>query len=349
MTTFTFGATLDELANLGNFTDMDANISSSTGQFVYDTADGFRVTVIGSGFTFDPGGNPTGGTISEVIVREGGVEVLRIFDATIVAADYQVGDFMNDLMQGDTVVTSTGIDPFSGTTIKPDGANMSSGIRFGGDNSVTGTTFFEVALGICRTSGTSIFVGGDSTLAAQFTYASGDVFDVALDSAVIGGDDHIVFSAIGEPIHGLISAEGDVYTMAGQSRVVGGNDIVDMREANTTSLLTVSGDANSAAGLSTLIGGDDIIYGASTRGSRLYGDAEYVATETTVVGGDDTIYAALATILSRVVQMRTRSTLIKTTPVTSSRTSKTMWIPLKLMATARAMMPLITRPKLAAM
>ena len=250
--------------NLVGFGALDGTPTSTS--WSYLTPAGHRVSVTGTGMTYDAAGRPIAGTATSISIDLGadGVADVLIGGISVAAATLDDGpaSFWRLLEGNDLIRGPEGYTPYTEAFIVGDGVTARPGDGFGG-------------LDI-------IHVGKVSA------YVSGDVEDVGSPVAgsppshYRGGNDEIL-GHVTEEGQGVV---GDASRVYGGSRLTGGNDTILLQSSNVTT--HVSGDAGDAVG--EVVGGDDhITVGWDYRG-EIAGDVAEAHPPSRVEGGDDTIY-----------------------------------------------------------
>ena len=251
--------------NLVGFGALDGTPTSTS--WSYLTPAGHRVSVTGTGMTFDAAGRPISGTATFISIDLGadGIPDVTIGGISVAAATLDDGPASfwsmlegNDFIRG----PEDGWTPFPSAFIVGDGVASRPGDGFGG-------------LDI-------IHVGTGST------FVSGDVENVGSPvagspaSQYRGGNDEIL-GHVTERGQGVI---GDASRVYGGSRLTGGNDSILVQSNDATTY--VSGDAGDAVG--EVVGGNDYItVGWDFRG-EIAGDVSEAHPPSRVEGGDDRIF-----------------------------------------------------------
>jgi Ca2+-binding RTX toxin-like protein len=251
-----------------NLVSFGSTVSAGPTAWTYLTPAGHRVTVTGTGMTFDAAGRPTGGTATaiEIDVRNDSSADLRITGISVAAATLDDGpaSFWRFLEGNDVIL---------GPESAQGGAY--SIFRFFGD-------------GLAARNGA---VGGDDIihLGDRISTAVGDVSQVGPLAAVDyhGGNDEI----LGLVTSAVQYAYGDAGTVYGGSRLTGGHDTILIQSTSTSA--GASGDTADVrshnGALATVVGGNDYITAGYYFQGVLAGDVSWQEGNSVVHGGDDTI------------------------------------------------------------
>jgi Ca2+-binding RTX toxin-like protein len=251
---------------LVSFGSLDGTPTSTTWQYL--TPAGHRVTVSGTGMTFDGGGRAIAGTATSVAIDVGndGSPDILITGISVLATTLDDGpaSFWG-LLGGNDVIL---------------GPELSQGAPLFG-------SFVYFAEGIVAKPGAS--TGGSDIVSAgdRSTSVSGDVMNVGSPTVGApmtdyhGGNDEIL-GALTEEHHGMT---GDAWRVYGGSRLTGGNDNFFIQSTNAIS--SVEGDAGDVVGQA--LGGDDYISAGKDFRGTLVGDVREAHPDSQVEGGNDSI------------------------------------------------------------
>jgi Ca2+-binding RTX toxin-like protein len=278
--------TLDQTLELVTFTGAGTVVRNSENYaWTSNTAPVNGVYFNGTGFTFDGGNVPTGGTVTSFtldLTNDGasgaelqitGLSLNLTALAPLVNGGLTAAQ-QNDLIWRTVLAGNDTVNLGSGgfyVDFSADGRNVASGLNlFGGADTITGTVgsgFIQGDYLVVAAGGRAVG-GNDIITVTGVTTVTGDVYTVA--GFVTGGADTITTAA---------AIVGDGYDVVAGGVLVGGNDTI-------TALGLAIGDANGVAG--TLVGGNDTITG-SNADQGLYGDAHTVSAGGFLLGGNDTI------------------------------------------------------------
>ena len=251
--------------NLVSFGALDGTPSATS--WSYLTPAGHRVSVTGSGMTYDAAGRPISGIATLIWIDLGadGIPDVSIGGISVAAATLDDGPASfwrmlegNDFIRG----PEDGWTPFPSAFIVGDGVAARSGDGLGG-------------LDIIHVGSGSTFVSGDVENVGSPVVGSPA-------SQYRGGNDEIL-GQVTERGQGVI---GDASRVYGGSRLTGGKDSILVQSNDATTY--ISGDAGDAVG--EVVGGNDYItVGWDFRG-EIAGDVSEAHPPSRVEGGDDRIF-----------------------------------------------------------
>jgi Ca2+-binding RTX toxin-like protein len=235
----------------------------------YLTPAGHRVTVTGTGMTYDAAGRPISGTATQIALDLGADGKPDLFVAGLGVAATSLDDgpaSFWQLLDGNDVIF--GPDrvhdvPAQSAVIFGDGIVARPGSSTGGQDLIHAGNASGSATGDVENVGSPI-VGSP---AADYR----------------GGNDEIL-GLVTDKHHGMT---GDAWRVYGGSRLTGGNDTLFIQSTNATS--SVDGDAGDVVGRA--VGGNDYISAGKDFQGTLAGDVREAHPGSQVEGGDDKIDA----------------------------------------------------------
>jgi len=251
-----------------NLVTFASTVSAGPTAWTYLTPAGHRVTVKGTGMTFDAAGRPTGGTATsiEIDVKNDSYPEMRITGISVAAATLDDGpaSFWRFLDGNDVIL----------------GPESAQGAAY--------SIFDIVGDGIAARNGA---IGGNDIIQIgdRIGHTLGDVSTVGFPAAVDyrGGNDEI----LGLVTNAVQYVYGDAGTVYGGSRLTGGDDSILFQTTNEYSY--AAGDAAQAwslnGQLATVVGGDDYMTAGYYFQGALAGDVYQQEANTRVEGGDNTI------------------------------------------------------------
>lgn len=251
--------------DLVGFAALDGTPTSTS--WSYLTPAGHRVSVTGTGMTYDTAGRPISGTATLVSIDLGadGIPDLSIAGISVAAATLDDGPASFwQMLEGDDLIRAPedGWTPYPSAFVVGDGIVARPGDGLGG-------------LDIIRL--------GDGS-----NFASGDVENVgspvagAPASQYRGGNDEIL-GYVTDRWQGVI---GDASRVYGGSRLTGGNDTILVQSSDGSAY--IAGDAGDAVG--EVVGGNDYITVGWAYGGKIAGDVLEAHPPSHVEGGDDSIF-----------------------------------------------------------
>ncbi|MCB1450096.1 MAG: hypothetical protein KDJ67_08245, partial [Nitratireductor sp.] len=270
-----------------NAIDFASILGANAGSFDWLTTGGDRVRAIGS-FTYDPGGNPTSGTVTSIGIdlsndNDYDVVVELIPNADILTLISGHENFLRELFAGNDTFTGTfstdvqlsgdSMTAVNGETGGTDNFDMV--VSPGGDLLVTGD-FYSLYAGVTATGGDDTFLINDNS--ANPITVIGDANSVFQNATLLGGKD--IIQVTGVALETFII--GDVVIISGT--LVGGDDEITTSGAQDS----VYGDAVGGSDPGNNIhGGNDRIY-AGAGVDEISGDTAGVAG--VFVGGKDELH-----------------------------------------------------------
>jgi Ca2+-binding RTX toxin-like protein len=247
------------------------------------------MNLLGSGFTYDDDGNPSGTATQFTLNLYGGntdlsIKGLSLSLAEIAAVlnsagtvEYQTELLWQKLLSGDDTINLPDTKGDQFTVFAGDGTNVDAGQYVaGGNDKLVG----QIANG---------FIMGDASavIAQGHLYGGDDVLNVSSrDGAALSGDAYNAYGAVSGG-NDIIRAGIGIYSVTGDvdqsiDSLWGGDDTISLTVAGE-----VVGDASFIAGIA--ICGDDAISGSS-EADTLSGDAFTVASFAYLRTGNDTIH-----------------------------------------------------------
>jgi Ca2+-binding RTX toxin-like protein len=245
------------------------------------------VLLVGTGFTYDGAGAPTGGVAhpfslnlnndadNEVVITGLAIPLVALLPAINGGlTDGEKNNFIwrTVLAGNDTVTFSSG----SAARFAGDGRDVSAGVTvFGGADTITGNVSATGTLmgDIDRINAGGSVYGGNDTIRAAASQVSGDAATV--DGFLAGGNDVLAV----QPGGGVGQFFGDAISVWASATLVGGHDRITLSNG-----ANAFGEAFSVQG--DLVGGNDTITG-SAAGDFICGDVSSVFSGGTMRGGND--------------------------------------------------------------